>query len=65
VEGLVKVGTLQRRTIEDRSQSFSIVCLFAIGLISWLKIKSSKQDGGVFIGDIILLVVEVMVVVRF
>jgi hypothetical protein len=58
VEGLVKEVTLQRQTIEGRSQLFFIVCVYAIGLFSWLKIKSSKQDGVVFIGDIILLVVD-------
>jgi hypothetical protein len=63
VEGLVKVVTLQRRTIEDRSQSLSPVFVFVIELFSRLKMKSSKQDGVVFIGAMILWV-EV-VVVRF
>jgi hypothetical protein len=63
VEGLVKVVTLQRRTIEDRSQSLSTVFVFVIELFSRLKMKSSKQDGVVFIGAMILWV-EV-VVVRF
>jgi hypothetical protein len=57
VERLVKEVNLQRQTIEDRSQLFFIVCVYAIGLFSRLKIKSSKQDG-VFIGDVILLVVD-------
>jgi hypothetical protein len=63
VEGLVKVVTLQRRTLEDRSQSVSTVFVFVIELFSRLKMKSSKQDGVVFIGAMILWV-EV-VVVRF
>jgi hypothetical protein len=65
MEGLVKVVTLQLRTTEDRSQSFCIVSVFATGLFSWLKMKSSKQDGVVFTGDIILRVEVVVVGVRF
>jgi hypothetical protein len=42
VEELVNVVTLRRHTIEDRSQSFSIVFVFTVGLFSWLKMKSSK-----------------------
>jgi hypothetical protein len=48
------------------AKSFSLCEVKETGLFSWLKVKSGKHDGGVFIRDPgLFVVVVVTMVVRF